>query len=58
MEKVTLWIQDKKGKWTNDITEWFLFEGKTKKGRQRKWWEDNLRELAEPIWRRLTQDRE
>lgn len=50
-------MRDKRQKWTKELVEWYPREGKRVRGRQRKRWEDDLKEVAGPTWRRLTLDR-
>lgn len=47
-------MRTNKGKWTKDVIEWYPRNGKRKKGRQIKRWEDDLPKG----WRRIARKRE
>lgn len=44
-------------KWSKVITNWYPRDGKRKKGRPAKRWEDEIRLTAGPYWRRAALDR-
>lgn len=44
-------------KWSKTVTDWYPRDGKRKRGRQRKRWEDELKLTAGPNWRRVARDR-
>jgi hypothetical protein len=50
-------FRDKKDKWTKQISEWYPREGKRKRGRQVRRWEDDLGIVGGSIWRRKATDR-
>lgn len=45
-------------RWTKKIIEWVPRDGKRKRGRPRKRWEDIFKERCGPDWRRQARDRE
>lgn len=47
-------MRSKRKKWTSDITEWYPRDGKRRRGRQIKRWEDDLPKG----WRRYAKDRD
>ncbi|CAH2234023.1 jg5014 [Pararge aegeria aegeria] len=51
-------MRRKKENWAKDITEWYPRDGKRRKGRPFRRWEDDLRETAGPLWTRKTHNRE
>lgn len=44
-------------KWSRKLTMWYPREGKRSRGRPRKRWEDDIKEVAGPLWRRTAMDR-
>jgi hypothetical protein len=44
-------------KWSKRVTQWYPREGKRKKGRPQKRWEDDIRQVAGCTWSRVAQDR-
>ncbi|XP_030025374.2 uncharacterized protein LOC115443910 [Manduca sexta] len=44
-------------KWSKIVTDWYPRDGKRKRGRQCKRWEDELKLTAGPNWRRVARDR-
>ncbi|CAH2226365.1 jg22998 [Pararge aegeria aegeria] len=51
-------MRRKKENWAKDITEWYPRDGKRRRGRPFRRWEDDLRSTAGPLWTRKTHDRE
>ena len=45
-------------KWTKLITEWYSRNSKRYKGRLPKRWEDDIKEVAGPVWTRVARDRQ
>ncbi|CAF4744183.1 unnamed protein product [Pieris macdunnoughi] len=45
-------------KWSKIVTEWYPRDGKRRRGRPRKRWEDELKLTAGYNWRRVANDRE
>ena len=46
-----------KDKWSKLTTQWYLREGKRKKGRPQKRWGDDIKHVADTTWNRIAQDR-
>lgn len=44
-------------KWSKKITGWYPREGKRKRGRPQKRWDDDIREVAGVTWNRVAQER-
>lgn len=51
-------IRDQTNKWAKKVAEWYPREGKRKRGRPTKRWDEDLRAAAGTMWRRKTYDRE
>ncbi|GBP25799.1 Putative uncharacterized transposon-derived protein F52C9.6 [Eumeta japonica] len=45
------------GKWNKKGTRWYPREGKRKRGRPQKRWDDDIREVAGAMWNRVAPDR-
>lgn len=50
-------LRSTQDKWSKIVTDWYPRDGKRKRGRQLKRWEDELKLTAGPYWRRVTRDR-
>ncbi|XP_063619666.1 uncharacterized protein LOC134792326 [Cydia splendana] len=50
-------IRNQKNKWSKDIIMWYPRDGKRRRGRQRKRWEDEIMETAGKTWRRKAANR-
>lgn len=50
-------IRNKRNKWSKDVTMWYPRDGKRRKGRQRKRWEDDIKKMAGTTWRRKATNR-
>lgn len=50
-------LREEKGKWTKLITEWYPRDGKRKRGRQFKRWDDDIKKIAGILWTRAAKDR-
>ena len=46
-----------KDKWSKLTTQWYPREGKRKKGRPQKRWDDDIKHVAGTTWNRVAQDR-
>ncbi|XP_075990548.1 uncharacterized protein LOC142986144 [Anticarsia gemmatalis] len=44
-------------KWSKKVTRWYPREGKRKRGRPQKRWDDEIREVAGVMWNRVAQER-
>ncbi|GBP35269.1 hypothetical protein EVAR_19490_1 [Eumeta japonica] len=44
-------------KWSKIVTRWYLREGKRKRDRPEKKWDDDIRQVAGVTWNRVAQDR-
>ncbi|GBP42023.1 hypothetical protein EVAR_95022_1 [Eumeta japonica] len=44
-------------KWSKRVTRWYPREGKRKRDRPQKRWDDDIRQVAGVIWNRVAQDR-
>ncbi|GBP47350.1 hypothetical protein EVAR_38951_1 [Eumeta japonica] len=44
-------------KWSKIVTRWYPREGKRKRGRPEKKWDDDIRQVAGVTWNRVGQDR-
>ncbi|GBP17191.1 hypothetical protein EVAR_17310_1 [Eumeta japonica] len=44
-------------KWSKIVTRWYPREGKRKRGRPEKKWDDDIRQVAGVTWNRVAQDR-
>ncbi|CAH2240094.1 jg6348 [Pararge aegeria aegeria] len=51
-------MRRKKENWAKDITEWYPRDGKRRRDRPFRRWEDDLRATAGPLWTRKTHDQE
>ncbi|GBP46046.1 hypothetical protein EVAR_24240_1 [Eumeta japonica] len=51
--------QKRKGedKWSKIITQWYPRDGKRKRGRPRKRWDDDIRQVAGKTWSRVARER-
>lgn len=47
----------RKNKWSKIITQWYPREGKRKRGRQQKRWDDDIRQVADTTWSRGARER-
>ncbi|GBP56103.1 hypothetical protein EVAR_43867_1 [Eumeta japonica] len=43
--------------WSKRVTRWYPSEGKRKRGRPQKRWDDDIRQVAGVMWNRVAQDR-
>lgn len=46
-----------KDKWSKIVTQWYPREGKRKRGRQQKRWDDDIRQVAGITWSRVARER-
>ncbi|GBP88125.1 hypothetical protein EVAR_63933_1 [Eumeta japonica] len=46
-----------KDKWSKIITQWYPRDGKRKRGRPQKRWDDDIRQVAGKTWRRVARER-
>lgn len=46
-----------KDKWSKMVTQWYPREGKRKRGRQQKRWDDDIRQVAGITWSRVARER-
>ena len=44
-------------KWSKFVTEWYPREGKRRRGRPLKRWDDDIRQVAGVTWNRVAQER-
>ncbi|CAH2236761.1 jg14253 [Pararge aegeria aegeria] len=51
-------MRRKKENWAKDITEWYPRDGRRRRERSLRRWEDHLGTTAEPLWTRKSHDRE
>lgn len=51
-------IRNKTNKWAKQVAEWYPREGKRKRGRPSKRWDEDLKAAAGIMWRRKTYDRD
>ncbi|GBP52344.1 Putative uncharacterized transposon-derived protein F52C9.6 [Eumeta japonica] len=46
-----------KDKWSKIITQWYPRDGKRKRGRPQKRWDDDIRQVAGKTWSRVARER-